>query len=229
MTHKRAERPADRLPARLRGQGPRKTRLKEIFNGGVPALVTVAHHALCRSHEVSRWRRADRRGTGPPRAGAAGRGGADRGRRQRPGGGQAVPGVADVGEPVAAALAAGGRQAPLGMKACRMRGWITGPSSPAQITVKPDGGRCRAPRCGSFQGGLWIGAGRLAAGPPPAHLLGQQDPPELAASHGDAGRPGPPGRGGPGSTAPGRAHRRRTALRPRRGPAARAAASGPAR
>lgn len=39
---------------------------------------------------------------------AAGGGGADRGRGQWPGGGEAVPDVADAGEPVAAALAGGG-------------------------------------------------------------------------------------------------------------------------
>ena len=42
-------------------------------------------------------------------------------------------------------------------------------------------------------------------------------------------RPAPPGSGCPGSTAPGRAHRRRTAPPSRREPAARAAASGPER
>ena len=42
---------------------------------------------------------ADRGGAGPPGAGAAGCGRADRGRGQRPGNGEAVPGVADVGEP----------------------------------------------------------------------------------------------------------------------------------
>jgi hypothetical protein len=41
---------------------------------------------------------ADRGGADPPGAGAAGGGGADRGRGQRPGGREAVPGVADVGE-----------------------------------------------------------------------------------------------------------------------------------
>ena len=46
---------------------------------------------------------------GAPGTGAAGRGGADRGWRERPGGREAVPGVADVGEPVAAG--AGGPEA----------------------------------------------------------------------------------------------------------------------
>ena len=56
-------------------------------------------------------------------------------------------------------------------------------------------GRYRAPRPGSFWGKLRIGAGGPAAGPPPAHLLGQQDPPHLAAPHGDAGVPGRLGQG----------------------------------
>jgi len=62
----------------------------------------LARGALCRRHQVSRWRRADRGAAGPPGAGAAGRGRDDRGRRGRPGGRQAVPGIPDVGEPVAA-------------------------------------------------------------------------------------------------------------------------------
>jgi hypothetical protein len=45
---------------------------------------------------------ADRAGEGPPGPGAAGGGGADRGRRERPGGRETVPGVADAGEPVVA-------------------------------------------------------------------------------------------------------------------------------
>src|SRR6266702_8722270 len=57
---------------------------------------------LCRGHEISRWWRADRGGAGPPGAGAVSGGGSDRGRSQRPGGCEAVPGDADVGEPVAA-------------------------------------------------------------------------------------------------------------------------------
>ena len=40
------------------------------------------------------------------------RGGGDRGRRQRPAVGPAVPGVADVGEPVAAGAGGRGRAAP---------------------------------------------------------------------------------------------------------------------
>src|SRR5262249_30712198 len=39
------------------------------------------------------------------------------------------------------------------------------------------------------------GAGRPATGPPPAHLLDQQDPPDLAAAHGDTGVPGRAGEG----------------------------------
>ena len=49
------------------------------------------------------------RGAGPAGAGAAGGGGDDRGRGQRRGGGEAVAGVADVGEPLAAGP--GGRRA----------------------------------------------------------------------------------------------------------------------
>src|SRR5690349_13045489 len=45
----------------------------------------------------------------------------------------------------------------------------------------PAAGRCRAPRSRSFRDELRIGAGSPAAGPPPAHFLGQQDPPDLAA------------------------------------------------
>ena len=59
-------------------------------------------------------------GAGPPGAGAAGGRGDDRGRGQRPGGRQAVPGVADEREPVAAGAgrrAAGRRWPPRGRAA----------------------------------------------------------------------------------------------------------------
>jgi hypothetical protein len=69
-----------------------------ISIAGVTEPGHPARSALCRRHEVSRWRRADRGGACPPGAGAAGRSGDDRGRRWRPGGGEAFPGVADVGQ-----------------------------------------------------------------------------------------------------------------------------------
>src|SRR4029453_19118091 len=56
-------------------------------------------------------------------------------------------------------------------------------------------GRCRAPRCGSFWGKLRVGAGGPGAGTPPAHLLGPQDPPDLAAPPLEATLPGTPGEG----------------------------------
>ena len=69
-----------------------------IFNsGGYYRRIAVTG-----GHEVSRWRRADGCGAGPPGAGAAGRRGDDRGRGRRPGGRQAVPGVADEREPMGA-------------------------------------------------------------------------------------------------------------------------------
>jgi hypothetical protein len=51
--------------------------------------------------------RPERGGAGPPGAGAAGRRGDDRGRGQRPGDREAVPGVADEREPVAAGAGRG--------------------------------------------------------------------------------------------------------------------------
>src|SRR6266704_4809576 len=75
---------------------------------GVTRSSHPAPGELCRRHEVSRWRRPGRGGAGPPGAGAAGRRGDDRGRGQRPGGREAVPGLADEREPVAAG--AGGRR-----------------------------------------------------------------------------------------------------------------------
>ena len=77
--------------------------------------------ALCRNHEVSRWRRADRSGTCPAGAGTAGRGRADGGGSQRPGGGEAVPGVADVREPLAAE-AGRGRPGGAGVEGCGLCG-----------------------------------------------------------------------------------------------------------
>src|SRR6266704_1379487 len=74
---------------------------------GVTGSSYPAPGELCRRHEVSRWRRPGRDGAGPPGAGAAGRRGDDRGRGQRPGGREAVPGLADVGEPVAAGAGCG--------------------------------------------------------------------------------------------------------------------------
>src|SRR6266481_1075754 len=69
---------------------------------GVSGSGHPAPGELCRGYEVSRWRRPGRGGAGPPGAGAAGRRGDDRGRGQRPGGREAVPGLADEREPVAA-------------------------------------------------------------------------------------------------------------------------------
>jgi hypothetical protein len=59
----------------------------------------------------------------------------------------------------------------------------------------PAAGQCTAPRCGSFWGKLRVGAGGPGACTAPAHLLGPQDPPDLAASHLDAGLPGHPSEG----------------------------------
>ena len=75
---------------------------------GVTGSSRPAPGELCRSDEVSRWRWPGRGGAGPPGAGAAGCRRDDRERGQRPGGREAVPGVADEREPVAAG--AGGRR-----------------------------------------------------------------------------------------------------------------------
>src|SRR5712691_151925 len=69
---------------------------------GVTRSSQPAPGELCQNYEVPRWRWPGRGGAGPPGAGAAGRRGDDRGRGRRPGDREAVPGVADVGEPVAA-------------------------------------------------------------------------------------------------------------------------------
>src|SRR6267154_2908299 len=69
---------------------------------GVTGSSHPAPGELCRRHEVPRWRRPGRGGAGPPGEGAAGRRGDDRGRGRRPGGREAVPGLADEREPLAA-------------------------------------------------------------------------------------------------------------------------------
>src|SRR5215218_8578951 len=92
--------------------------------------VTKDAGAASRRDEVSRWWRADRRAAGPARAGAAGRGRVDRGRGQRPGGGPAVAGDADVGEPVA--TGAGRRWAGgAGLEGARRRPLQAGPGPAA--------------------------------------------------------------------------------------------------
>jgi hypothetical protein len=106
------DRPASRLPgsrfdpARSSPRHPdRRTEAPSSLRSSIAGVTGSGHPApgeLCRRREVPRWRRADRCGAGPPGAGAAGGGGDDRGRGQRPGGREAVPGLADVGEPVAA-------------------------------------------------------------------------------------------------------------------------------
>ena len=107
--------PVAHLLQRHRLAGPRDPRHLLLPGAEVPAPGTQSGHrvsgAVCRRHEVPRWGRADRGRAGSPGAGTASRGGDDRGWGERPGGRQAFPGVADVGEPVAAGLAAGGREA----------------------------------------------------------------------------------------------------------------------
>jgi hypothetical protein len=73
--------------------------------------------------------------------------------------------------------------------AFRVRG-ITRPGSSAQITVEPDGGAVQNSTTRALGDGLRVGARSPPADPPPPHLPGQQDPPHLAAPHGDAGIPG---------------------------------------
>ena len=75
---------------------------------GVTGSSHPASGELCRKYEVPRWRWPGRGGAGPPGEGAAGRRGDDRGRGRRPGDSEAVPGLADEREPVAAG--AGGRR-----------------------------------------------------------------------------------------------------------------------
>src|SRR6266702_1663154 len=87
----------------------------KIFNCGLLALVTAGAARYAGPMRHPRWRRADRRRTGPPPAGAAAAaelieaGTSDR-EAARP-----VPGVADAGEP-AAAGAGGRREAGAGLQ-----------------------------------------------------------------------------------------------------------------
>src|SRR6266571_5622636 len=73
-----------------------------IFNSGG----YCCRFAVAGGHEVSRWRRPGRGGTGPPGAGAAGRRGDDRGRGRRPGGREAVRGGVHAGRDGCAAAPA---------------------------------------------------------------------------------------------------------------------------
>jgi hypothetical protein len=121
--------------------------------------------ALCRNHEVPRWRWADRRGTSPPRAGAAGRGRDDRDRSQRPGGREAVPGVADAGEPVAAVP---GRRRPgsAGLQGRRRRPVQThpGPGRRARGGARRRPGGVRV--CMRISAGRWPGSPSRCGGGP---------------------------------------------------------------
>jgi hypothetical protein len=73
----------------------------QIFNSGRygPCLQS-ARPELCRRGEVLRRWRAGRGGVRPASTGAAGAGRVVRGESHRPGGGRALPGDPDVGEPV---------------------------------------------------------------------------------------------------------------------------------
>src|SRR6266567_583024 len=141
-----------------------------IFNSGG----YCCRSAVAGGHEVSRWRRPGRGGTGPPGAGAAGRRGDDRGRGRRPGGREAVPGVADVGEPVAAGP---GRRWPGGA------GLQGGGRRAVQAHSRPAGRAGGGAGCGPGGGrlcGSVLDAGRDGCAAAPARL--------------ERAGPGPPGR-----------------------------------
>src|SRR6266571_1761646 len=158
-----------------------------IFNSGG----YCCRFAVAGGHEVSRWRRPGRGGTGPPGAGAAGRRGDDRGRGRRPGGREAVPGVADVGEPVAAGpgrrwpggagLQGGGRRAVQAHSRPAGRaggGAGCGPGGGRLCGSVLDAGRDRGPGVAAVRGGVHAGRDGCAAAPARLERAG----------------PGPPGR-----------------------------------
>ena len=129
-----------------------------IFNsGGYWVWSSGRAGALCLSDEVSRWRRPGRGGAGPPGAGAAGRGGDDRGRGQRPGDREALPRLADVGEPVAAG-AGRGRPGGAGLQGRRRRA-VQAHSRPRSPSWK----RCWMPARRRL--GMRISAGRWPGSP----------------------------------------------------------------
>src|SRR6266700_3922185 len=158
-----------------------------IFNSGG----YCCRFAVAGGHEVSRWRRPGRGGTGPPGAGAAGRRGDDRGRGRRPGGREAVPGVADVGEPVAAGpgrrrpggagLQGGGRRAVQAHSRPAGRaggGAGCGPGGGRLCGSVLDAGPDRGPGVAAVRGGVHAGRDGCAAAPARLERAG----------------PGPPGR-----------------------------------
>src|SRR3954452_480182 len=159
---------------------------------GVPQPAdNPARRALCQNHEVRPGWWADRRGVRPAGAGAAGSRGVDRGGRHRPGGGRALPGDPDVGQPLAAG--AGRRRAP--------GADLQGPGRsalPAQ--PRPAAGTGRAARRRSGGGGLGRSVLDIAAhrrGRPPTVRRGLHParPGSAAAPHG-VERAGPrPARG----------------------------------
>src|SRR5262249_7910367 len=134
-------------------------------------------------------RGAGRRGTRRARAGAVRRGGADRGGGQRPGGGRAVPGVADVGEPVAAGAGRwgetgaglqGGRRGPVQAvpgAAARAGGGAGG--RPGRVGLAGsvlDAGPDRGADAGPVRGGLHPGRAGCAAAPDRVERAGASPP-----------------------------------------------------
>ena len=139
----------------------RMRRRLTIFNSGGYWSSHPAPGELCRRHEVSRWRRPGRGGAGPPGAGAAGRGGDDRGRGQRPGDREAVPGVADEREPVAAG-AGGGRPGGAGLQG-RGRREVQADRGAGRRAGGGAGRRARRPRATWISAGRWRGS-RIRSG-----------------------------------------------------------------
>src|SRR6266536_2804241 len=133
-----------------------------IFNSGG----YCCRFAVAGGHEVSRWRRPGRGGTGPPGAGAAGRRGDDRGRGRRPGG---------------AGLQGGGRRAVQAHSRPAGRaggGAGCGPGGGRLCGSVLDAGPDRGPGVAAVRGGVHAGRDGCAAAPARLERAG----------------PGPPGR-----------------------------------
>src|SRR5712691_1904469 len=145
---------------------------------GVTRSSQPAPGELCQNYEVPRWRWPGRGGAGPPGAGAAGRRGDDRGRGRRPGDREAVPGVADVGEPVAAGpgrrwpggpgFQGGGRRAVQAHSRPAGRaggGAGRGPGGGRLCRSVLDAGPDRGPGVAAVRGGVHAGRDGCAAAP----------------------------------------------------------------
>ena len=168
-------------------------------HGTVTSSGDAARRALRQSHEVPRRRRADRRRTGPPRAGSAGRGGADRGRRQRPGDRQAFRVSRMSANRWRRTLTTGGKQALASKGAGGARCKLT-PAQLRELEAVLDTGR--PPGAGPISAGRWPGSGSWSAGARGGLYPGRTG---CAAAPARLERPGP---GPPGRRArPGR-HRR---------------------